>query len=137
MTPKRFLVAAAFLGATALTGAGVATAESTDTPVNPAAQGNLLLTVSTSHGTAQPMSSVFLNCPGHGTHPHATDACTDLATAHGDFDKLPHRQLMCPMYVSPVTATASGVFGGKPVHFTREYANRCLLARSTGAVFNF
>lgn len=137
MTPQRFLLAAAFLGATALTGAGVAGAESTDTPVNPSAQGSLLLTVNTEHATNRPMSGVLLNCPGGGMHPHGTEACTDLATAHGDFDKLPHRQLLCPMYVSPVTATASGSFGGKTVHFTKEYANRCLLARATGAVFNF
>lgn len=138
MTPQRFLVAAAFLAATALTGAGVAAAESTDAAPITAGPSNLLLSVNGQQISSSSRQDALLTCnPSGGTHPHAAEACDDLATAQGDFSKLPKRELLCPMIYAPVTAKASGTYAGKHINFRQEFPNRCLLARNTGQVFAF
>lgn len=139
MTPQRFLVAAAFLGATALTGAGVAAAESTDSLAAPSGASNLLLTVNGAFvSNTSSRKDTLLTCnPNGGTHPHAADACSELAAAQGDFSKLHKKQQLCPMIYAPVTATATGLFAGKHVNFRQEFPNRCVLTRNTGQVFAF
>lgn len=138
MTPHRFLVAAAFLAATALAGAGVAAAESTGTPTTPSRSSHLLLTVNGRHIDASSKHDALLTCnPSGGTHPRAAQACADLATAQGDFAKLPKKPEFCPMIYAPVTATASGTYEGKRIDFRQEFDNRCLLARVTGHVFEY
>jgi len=78
-----------------------------------------------------------LTCvPDGGTHPHAADACSELADAHGRFEDLrstPHR--FCPMIYAPVTARAVGMWGGEVVDYRHTYPNRCQLEVASGEVF--
>ena len=116
----------------------MAAAESTGTPTTSSKSSNLLLTVNGRHIDTSSKHNVLLTCnPSGVTHPHATEACTDLATARGDFAKLPRKPVFCPMIYAPVTASASGTYEGKHINFHQEFDNRCLLARVTGRVFEF
>jgi hypothetical protein len=41
------------------------------------------------------------------------------------------------MELRPVTARASGVWDGKPLHWRQKFSNPCMLGAATGTVFNF
>ncbi|MFD9127633.1 SSI family serine proteinase inhibitor [Kitasatospora sp. NPDC059571] len=74
--------------------------------------------------------------PGGG-HPAAARACAELAAAGGDLDRLPRGSALCPMVYQPVTAAADGLWDGRRVHWSQEFANACILRRATGTVFAF
>ncbi|HEY3604894.1 MAG TPA: SSI family serine proteinase inhibitor [Sporichthyaceae bacterium] len=83
--------------------------------------------------------TVTLKCdPARGSHPHAQDACTALAMAHGTISKLPPREQFaaCPMIYMPVTAKATGEYRGRHVSFKKTYANECTMMQATGSVFD-
>jgi hypothetical protein len=74
--------------------------------------------------------------PGGG-HPQAARACAELAAADGDPDRLRHGNGICPMVYQPVTAQADGLWDGRVVRWSREFANSCTLHQATGTVFAF
>ena len=82
---------------------------------------------------------VTLRCdPARGSHPHADEACTALAMAHGRMNRLPQRQQFaaCPMIYMPVTAKATGFYRGHVIHYKRTFANECSMMQVTGSVFD-
>jgi hypothetical protein len=84
-------------------------------------------------------TEVYLRCrPAGGSHPNATAACDDIATAGGDLDNLPDRTgEACTMEYSPVTVYANGWWACKTVTWEREYGNLCVARLDTGSVFDF
>jgi hypothetical protein len=102
------------------------------------ADGTTQLVLKASTGTGAP-HSVTLRCdPTGGSHPKAAQACSDLATTHGQFsatrDKSPRA---CFMIYSPVTVSAQGTWQGQNVHFGSEFPNACALRSKTGSIFDF
>ena len=96
----------------------------------------LTLSVQAAH---QGKHTVTLKCdPARGSHPHAADACTALATAHGRMSKLPQREQFaaCPMIYMPVTAKARGIYRGHVINYQRTFANACTMMQATGSVFD-
>ncbi|WP_157431544.1 SSI family serine proteinase inhibitor [Actinomadura hibisca] len=99
----------------------------------PGAELNLKVT-----GQSKPDRGAFLACPGGlGNHPHGEQACADLATARGDFEALPGDPHGCTKEYAPVTAVATGAWYGRPVRWSRTYANACVMDAATGPVFRF
>jgi hypothetical protein len=84
-----------------------------------------------------PINTAVLFCePPGGLHPRAEAACADIATADGDFTKLPGLyQVICDDIYDPVIATAFGWWKGRLTWFQRTYANMCELRGDTGPVF--
>lgn len=81
---------------------------------------------------------VRLDCdPAGGPHPHADEACAALESADGGFEDLPPARHFCPMIYAPVIAKASGDWHGRPVEWTRDFPNACVLDQRTGVVFRF
>ncbi|MDI5961837.1 SSI family serine proteinase inhibitor [Streptomyces sp. SL13] len=106
----------------------------------PQGPSRLVLSVSTPARAISPAAprSVVLDCdPASGPHPNAGEACTELDAAGGGLADLVPVPEMCPMIYNPVTATATGTWQGRPVSWSQRFANSCMLARSTGAVFRF
>ncbi|MGW2250085.1 SSI family serine proteinase inhibitor [Kitasatospora sp. NPDC001660] len=84
-------------------------------------------------------ASATLHCPDGGTstgHPHAAQACDDLAAADGDIARIAHRNGICSMVYSAVTAKAYGTWNGRHVEYSRTFANDCVMKAQTGAVFD-
>ncbi|MFB7330408.1 SSI family serine proteinase inhibitor [Streptomyces adustus] len=79
--------------------------------------------------------AALLRCDPPRGHAHAAQACDRLASANGDIGALAPTDGFCTMVYAPVTAHARGEWGGRPVEFTRTFANSCLLAAWTGPVF--
>lgn len=77
----------------------------------------------------------LLLCDPPQGHTQATQACAELTTANGDIDRIPQRNSMCPEIYAPIRATAQGEWNGTPVTYERTFANGCVLAARTGAVF--
>jgi len=84
--------------------------------------------------------SVTLSCAPEigGTHPDSRDACAALDRDNADFDHLPHiREGMCPLVWDPVSVTATGRWHGRTVGYRHTYANSCVAANESAAVFAF
>ncbi|MER5596482.1 SSI family serine proteinase inhibitor [Streptomyces sp. NPDC002265] len=96
----------------------------------------LVLTVTRGDG-ARPGDTrgALLLCDPPRGHAHAAQACARLASAKGDIGALTPADGFCTMVYAPVTAHARGEWGGRPVEFTRTFANSCVLAAWTGPVF--
>ena len=118
--------------ARAAAGSAADTSDTSDTPAD-----QLLLTVSGAQNTW--IRGVALTCPpaADTPHPHAAEACAELAATAGDLDTLPSDANPCPMIYNPVTATADGTFDGRPVAWQRTYPNSCFMEAATGPVFRF
>lgn len=97
---------------------------------------SLTLTVAALEGDTE---AVQLACePAGGSHPNASQACTDIVAAQGDFDSLTaDESTACTMEYRPVVATAEGTWRGEPISWQREFGNGCALRSATGAVFLF
>ncbi|MFE2407477.1 SSI family serine proteinase inhibitor [Kitasatospora sp. NPDC059408] len=83
--------------------------------------------------------STTLHCADDGSatgHPHAAQACRDLAAADGDIDRIAHRNGLCPMVYSAVTAKAYGTWNGRHVEYGKTFGNDCVMKAQTGAVFD-
>jgi hypothetical protein len=89
------------------------------------------------HGDARsaPTRATLLLCDPPQGHRHAAEACAQLAAAGGDIARIPHRDVFCSMVYAPVTVHARGEWSGRPVDFTRTYANPCVMIARTGDVF--
>lgn len=131
------VVAAGLLAAGALGALGVVPAA----PAAAAAPASRLQLTVKPHGrdASTLVRTVTLACqPSRGKHPHAAAACTALDTAEGRLDQLSGTPGMaCLKIYMPVTATADGVWEGRPVRWRRVFGNTCTLAAATGPVFHF
>lgn len=93
------------------------------------------LAVRDSNGAA---TVVTLHCaPPGGNHPHPSRACETLRSVNGNFEDLPHEQIMCPAIYAPVTVSATGHWYKRPIEFEREFPNRCSANAGTASVFDF
>jgi hypothetical protein len=124
----------AVLGAMVMTaGAVVAAAQ----PAS-AAVGSLTLSI-TPDKTGIP-KTVTLTCqPTGGTHPDGEAACTDLAKVSGQISWIPRLPgYYCLSLYDPVTASANGVWNGRPISYSQKFTNSCEANISTGGhVFHF
>lgn len=122
-------------------GAVLATAVPAAATPPPAAEAQVLLTVTRVTGGPVQNASVRLDCPAARPgpqHPNRASACADLAAADGDFDRLPGQETaLCSNDSSLITVTADGTYGGREVHWRQVYGNDCVLALATGKVFDF
>ncbi|MFH8801386.1 SSI family serine proteinase inhibitor [Streptomyces sp. NPDC017936] len=80
-------------------------------------------------------ATLLLCDPPQGGHPHAAEACADLAAADGDIRAVPPQDGICALVYAPVTAQAAGRWNGRPVAYTETFANACVMRARTGAVF--
>ncbi|MCX4904586.1 SSI family serine proteinase inhibitor [Streptomyces sp. NBC_00878] len=85
-------------------------------------------------GSGDTRGALLLCDPPQG-HAHAVRACGELRAAGGAIGRIPPTGVHCPMIYAPVTASARGEWGGRAVTHTETYANSCVLAARTGAVF--
>lgn len=121
---------------------GTARAESAQ-PHSLYAPSSMVLTIGKGEdaATAAVQRAVLLRCrpTAGGDHPDAQAACTELTLAGGNFEALlasdPNR--ICPKIWDPVVVTADGVWQGQRVSYSHTYANSCIKAGGTGAVFGF
>ncbi|GAA2617791.1 subtilase-type protease inhibitor [Streptomyces axinellae] len=137
------------LGALALTIAPAQAAPSNTAPAKSApakttslyAPSALVLTVTRGErADAAPERAVTLSCKptATGTHPAASNACAQLRTAGGNFEKLKSEgDLYCTKEWRPVVVTAQGVWEGKRVNYQRTYANTCVKNVEGSSVFSF
>jgi Subtilisin inhibitor-like len=79
--------------------------------------------------------SALLLCDPPQGHAGAARACEELSQAGGDIAGIPQKKAYCPMIHAPVTASAHGEWGGRPITYTRTFSNACLMAATTGSVF--
>jgi hypothetical protein len=95
----------------------------------------LYLTVTRGEAAAGGARGTLLLCDPPQGHPHAAQACAELAAADGRIDRIPAKDVFCPMIYAPVTAHARGQWNGRPVDFRETYSNACALGARTGSVF--
>ncbi|MEU4533264.1 SSI family serine proteinase inhibitor [Streptosporangium sp. NPDC023825] len=82
--------------------------------------------------------TVRLACtPTYGTHPRGPEACALLSRVQGNpaYVRLPW--MACPRHYDPVTASVTGTWNGRYVHYRRTFSNQCELRAATGAIFSF
>ncbi|WP_051181960.1 SSI family serine proteinase inhibitor [Nocardia vinacea] len=112
----------------------------TDTP-NPAAPGAsapALVAISRADKPDVRVATLVRSSKTGGSHPEAEKSCGELATANGDFAKLTGIPgAACPMVYQPVTFLAIGMWDGKPVAFTSEFSNWCVMENAAQFVYNF
>jgi hypothetical protein len=93
----------------------------------------LVLTVAQgeSAATAVPLRAVTLTCTptAGGTHPAPKNACEELRSVEGRFDRLGG--------YDPVVVTAQGTWEGRRVNFEKMYANSCVMQTEGSGVFSF
>ncbi|MFS4091715.1 SSI family serine proteinase inhibitor [Streptomyces sp. AF1A] len=95
----------------------------------------LYLTVTRGEAAKDGARGTLLRCDPPQGHPHAAEACAELAAAGGDIDRIPAKHVFCPMIYAPVTAHARGRWNGRPVDFLKTYSGACVLRARTGSVF--
>ncbi|MEV6051424.1 SSI family serine proteinase inhibitor [Streptomyces sp. NPDC052107] len=95
----------------------------------------LYLTVTKGEASSSYARGTLLLCDPPLGHPHAAEACAELAAADGDIGRIPPKDVFCPMIYAPVTAHAAGRWNGRPVDFQETYTNTCVMNARTGAVF--
>ncbi|SES18879.1 SSI family serine proteinase inhibitor [Actinokineospora terrae] len=128
MSAKSFAVAAVCAAVAAL--APATTADATIAPVG----AGFVLTVQ--RAGELPRLAVLQCSPDGGTHLEARTACAQLSQVNGRFEKLNVRpDSMCTLEYDPVTVTAYGWWGRKPVHYRQVFGNGCALRVATGSVF--
>lgn len=99
--------------------------------------GNWLYVTVTKGETArsgETRDTLLLCGPPQG-HRHAVRACQELREADGDIDRIPRKDVYCPMMYAPVTASAHGQWDGRTVAYTKTFPNACVLEATTGSVF--
>jgi hypothetical protein len=85
-------------------------------------------------GSGDTRGTLLLCDPPRG-HEQAVRACGELRAARGEVDRIPLKDTFCPMVYAPVSAAARGEWGGRAITYKETFANSCLLAARTGAVF--
>jgi hypothetical protein len=77
-----------------------------------------------------------LTCSPPQGHPHAAEACKQLAAVQGQISAIPaDTSVSCGAVYDPVTASASGVWDGHRITYKKTFSNACLMRASTRAVF--
>ncbi|MFE7763834.1 SSI family serine proteinase inhibitor [Streptomyces sp. NPDC057438] len=101
-----------------------------------AVQGDWLY-VSLTRGEARSSDTraTLLLCDPPQGHGRATQACADLRRSDGNIARIPHRPAVCTHIHAPVRATAEGWWNGRQVAYEQTFANPCVMAARTGAVF--
>ncbi|MFD3659507.1 SSI family serine proteinase inhibitor [Streptomyces sp. NPDC058659] len=125
---------------TGILAAGLAPAASAVGLAESTGEAHVLLTATRMLGETEAIRFVCLDCPGSEgrNQPFAREACRDLRTADGDFDRLPGQSTaFCSNDSTAVTVTAHGTFRGREVQWERTYENDCALMLATGPVFEF
>ncbi|WP_221358086.1 SSI family serine proteinase inhibitor [Streptomyces beigongshangae] len=77
----------------------------------------------------------LLLCDPQQGHEHAVRACGELRAVSGEVDRLPLKEAHCPLIHAPVSAAARGEWDGRSITYEATFANTCVLAARTGAVF--
>ncbi|MEU3501437.1 subtilase-type protease inhibitor [Streptomyces hundungensis] len=103
------------------------------------------LVISVEPGTgnegASVQRAVTLNCTPtpSGTHPAPAAACAELRGVQGNFSALAASGAprLCTKIWQPVTVRADGVWNGQRINYVQTYANSCMKAAGSEAVFNF
>lgn len=70
-----------------------------------------------------------------GSHPTPRAACRLLRSVKGDPARLRVKDPICTKEFRPHTVSVRGTWRGKPVRFTRTFANECLMTSAGGALF--
>jgi hypothetical protein len=125
---RRVLVAVAALAPLAAVPAAFAEAPGASAPA-----GVYTLVLAPAQGGGTDTGSLTCGPDGSG-HPAAATACAQLTAAGGQVSAIPGEKGMCPMIWRPVTATAVGLWNGRPRYYSRTFTNRCVAVRSTGGV---
>jgi hypothetical protein len=98
----------------------------------------LTLTVVSMVGPRSRPREVRLWCdPARGTHPRRIEACRVLEQAQGDPARIRPYPGLCNRQYDPVRATAIGVWGRRPIRYSRTFTNPCMMRSETGPVFAF
>ncbi|MGW0993997.1 SSI family serine proteinase inhibitor [Streptomyces sp. NPDC002520] len=119
-----------------LAAAGLLTAGPAQAAPRDARAGNwLFLTVTRGEAPAGGTRGTLLLCDPPAGHPHAAEACAELAAAGGDIARIPQKDVFCTMIYAPVTAHARGRWNGRAVDFRETYTNACVMNARTGSVF--
>ncbi|MEV0225194.1 SSI family serine proteinase inhibitor [Streptomyces sp. NPDC050704] len=95
----------------------------------------LYVTVTRGDARSSDTRGTLLLCDPPQGHAHAVRACEELRAANGDVGRIPPKDVFCPMIYAPVTASARGEWGGRPVTYKDTFSNSCVMAARTGAVF--
>ncbi|WP_338895462.1 SSI family serine proteinase inhibitor [Streptomyces sp. TG1A-60] len=95
------------------------------------------LYVSVTRGDARSSDTrgTLLLCDPPQGHGQAVQACAELREAGGDITRIPHEDAVCTEIYAPVRVTARGQWNGRPVGYEQPFANGCVMAARTGAVF--
>ncbi|MEU9290595.1 SSI family serine proteinase inhibitor [Streptomyces sp. NPDC048275] len=105
-------------------------------PEEAAESNSLHLTVSSGDDHTSSIIGTLLHCDPPRGHSHAAEACKELAAADGDIARIPVKpDVVCSMIYAPVTASASGEWGGRQVEYSRTFSNSCVMDAETGSVF--
>lgn len=114
--------------------AGPAQAQPSTAP----SRSTLVLSVVPDRQSGAPARSALLRCDTDGgVHAAAGAACDDLRAVTGNIGALAAGDEICTYEYAPVTATAVGVWRGRPISYRATFPNRCTLLQHTGNVFNF
>ncbi|WP_217184672.1 SSI family serine proteinase inhibitor [Streptomyces sp. AC495_CC817] len=101
-----------------------------------AVQGDwLYVTVTRGDARSSDTRGTLLLCDPPQGHGRAAEACAELRRTDGDITRIPHRYAICTEIYAPVRASAEGQWGGRPVTYEQTFANPCVMAARTGAVF--
>ncbi|GAB7046961.1 SSI family serine proteinase inhibitor [Catenuloplanes indicus] len=97
----------------------------------------LTLKVTGDPATGRAATTLTLTCgPVGGTHPAAPEVCAALKKTGGNVFGLPPRDgVLCTADYRPVTASATGHWGQRPVNDRRTFGNACQLGIQAGTVF--
>ena len=95
----------------------------------------LYVTVTRGDSRAGDTPGTLLMCDPPQGPTHAVRACEELRAADGNIDRIPPKDAYCLMIYAPVTASARGEWGGRAVTYQETFANSCVMAARTGAVF--
>ena len=90
-------------------------------------------------GNDSTFTTAVLTCdPVGGTHPTAGTACALLTEAAGAVEDVPTQDphAVCPFIWRPVGVTATGLWQGRPVAFSKTFPNDCVLRSELGALFD-
>ncbi|MEU6085396.1 SSI family serine proteinase inhibitor [Streptomyces sp. NPDC047085] len=119
-----------------LAAAGLVAASPAQAAPRDAQAGNWLhLTVTRGETQSGDTRGTLLLCDPPLGHPHAAEACAELAADDGDIARIPQKNVFCTMIYAPVTARAYGRWNGRTISFQETYTSRCVMNARTGWVF--
>ncbi|MFF9773427.1 SSI family serine proteinase inhibitor [Streptomyces sp. NPDC013978] len=95
----------------------------------------LYVTLTRGDARSSDTRGTLLLCDPPQGHGRAAQACAELRRTEGDITRIPHRDTICTEIYAPVRATAEGQWGGRQVAYEQTFANPCVMAARTGAVF--